>query len=302
MATDLVCGQPQGRERNKPSHKMRPESGSMESVAEKDHWILRRLLISFWRHGPLGTVKRVNTAMDRYFRNVPGSQRLFLSIDTRLHDIQTYLDSSIDRKFGTDTSGYIPLERLTIESRNAQEGIWYEPMSAKIFAQIMNGLGINWEEFDFIDFGSGKGRVLLLASNYGFRNVVGVEFSKELHQIATTNVALWNQRTRKRHNIMTVHMDATEYSIPNVPLVVFLYSPFRGETMARVLNNIAISFHTNPRQIVIVFYGANAETIEILKKMNFHWRELRLHADWSQFNKYRAFIFTALPHSGLDIR
>jgi predicted RNA methylase len=212
-----------------------------------------------------------------------------------LHAIQTYLDGSLDRKFGTDTSGRIPLERLTIESGNAREGVWYEPMSENIFAQIMNNLNINWGEFNFIDFGSGKGRVLLLASNYGFKNVIGIEFSKELHQIATENVALWDQSTGRRSNIVPVYMDATEYAIPNEPLVVFLYSPFMGKTMARVLENFVASFNETPRQIVIVFYGMNPETIDLLKNMNFHGRELNIHADWLQFNKYRAFIFTALP-------
>lgn len=273
----------------------------MESDAEKDHWILRRFLASLWRHGPLGTAKRVNTAMDSLFRNIPGCQRLFLSIDFRLQSAQNYLDSSFDRKYGTDTSGHIPLDRLTIESGDSRDGIWYEPMSAKIFAQIMDNVNIDRNEFVFIDFGSGKGRVLLLASNCGFKSIIGVEFSKELHEIAKKNVALWDRITQRQNNIMPICIDATKYQIPNDPLVVFFFSPFMGKSMMQVLNNISISLKTNPRKIMILFYGINYETVCLLKKMSSHWRELKIRADWSQFNKYRAFIFTALRNSGSNI-
>ena len=266
----------------------------MESGAEKDHGIGVRFLNALWRHGPLGTAKRVNMALSRYSCKLPGCQRLFNSIDTYLQRIHDHLDGRFDRRFGTDTSGHASLQQMTIERGSVQEGIWYEPMSTKIFAQIMDDLSINYDEFDFIDFGSGKGRVLLLASSYGFKNVVGVEFAKELHEIAKRNIELWRQNSRRSGRIQSVHMDGAEYPIPDVPLVVFFFSPFTDNTMSRVLGNIRTSFQVSSRNIKIIFYGENPETIQLLKEMNFQSKELNLHADWSQFNKYRAFIFTGL--------
>ena len=285
----------QGRKHDMPSRQIRAESDSMKSDAGQDHRIFGKPLDSLWRHGPLGTAMRVNRAMGSLFRRVPGSRPLFSSIETWLYSIHNYLDGSIDRKFGTDTSGYIALENLAIESKNTKDGIWYEPMSAKIFSQIMGNLNINWRAFDFVDFGSGKGRVLLLASSYGFRNIIGVEFSEELQKIAAKNVTLWSRRVKRRSNIETIHQDATEYAIPNGPVVLFFYSPFMGRTMAHVLDNITKSYKEHPREVIIAFYGANLETIDLLKKTDFHERELTFRPDWAHFNKYRAFIFTALP-------
>jgi SAM-dependent methyltransferase len=270
----------------------------MKFDAEQDRWILKRFLDSLSSHGPLGTAKRVNTAMARYFRRIHWYQRLFLSIDAWLLNLHNYLDGAFDREFGTDTSGYIPLDRLTIESGDVREGVWYEPMSAKIFAQIMNNIGINYEEFEFVDFGSGKGRVLLLASQYEFKRIVGVEFSKELHQIATKNIALRGRGAGKQSNISTCCADATEYAIPDARFVAFFYSPFMGKTMERVLENISASFRMNPREIVLVFYGENADTIGLLKKMNFSEKELKIRSDWAQFTKYRAFIFRSAARRG----
>jgi hypothetical protein len=264
----------------------------MNSHPEQDHRIVRKFFDSLCKHGPLGTAKRVNAVMHNYFHRVPGIRRLFISIDILLCIFQRYLDSSIDRQYGIDTSGVIRLKNLTIESKNVEWATWYEPMSVKIFKQIMHHLAINFAEFEFIDFGSGKGRVLLLASNYGFKKIIGVEFAKDLADIANKNVAIWDRYTRKQNNIQTICMDAAEFPIPNVPVVIFFYSPFKGKVMEQVLKNISNSFAMSPREILLVFYGQYPETIKLLKATKFRWRELKLCADWSQFIQYRAFLFT----------
>jgi predicted RNA methylase len=53
---------------------------------------------------------------------------------------------------------------------------------------LLRNIGEDLHRFSFVDFGSGKGRVLLVASHYPFREVVGVEFSPELQKIAEGNI------------------------------------------------------------------------------------------------------------------
>jgi len=258
----------------------------------QDHWIVRKFFDTLLKHGPLETVKRVSAVMQDRLNRVPGCGRLFLSIDKLIYFVQHYLESQFDRKYGTDTSGVISLKDLTIESKNVKNGTWYAPMSVKIFKQIMNHLTINFGEFEFIDFGSGKGRVLLLASNYGFKKIIGVEFAQELHRIATKNVVIYERCTQKLSNIVTICMNAVEFPIPNIPVVIFFYSPFTGKVMEQVLSNVSTSFAVTPRKIALVFYGENPETIELLKSTKFQCRELELRADWTQFTQYRSFLFT----------
>ena len=265
----------------------------MNPGTTQDHRIVRRFFNSLRKRGPLGIVRRVCTVVQDRPHTVPGCRRLFLSIDRLRCIVQHHLDSPFDRKYGTDTSRVIPLKDLTIQSKNVKEGVWYEPMSVEVFRQIMNHLAINFGEFEFIDFGSGKGRALLLASDYGFKKIIGVEFAQELHRIATKNVAIRNRYTRKPSNIETICMDAAEFPIANVPLVIFFYSPFRGKAMERVLNNVSTSFAMNPREIVLAFYGRNSETIEVLKATGFECRELELRPDWSRSIQYRGFLFTS---------
>jgi len=166
-------------------------------------------------------------------------------------------------------------------------------MSVKVFRQIMDNLTVDVDKYEFIDFGSGKGRVLLLASEYGFRKIIGVEFASELHRITTKNVAILERDARKPSRIETVCMDATEFVIPDVPVVLLLYSPFKGQVMERVLRNILTSFATHPREIVLVFCGNNSVSIDLLKATKWPCRELALHADWSRFTNYRCFVLSS---------
>ena len=61
----------------------------------------------------------------------------------------------------------------------------YQPTSPKIATAILSRLELDYPQYTFIDFGSGKGRVLLIASGFPFKAVIGVEFAEELHRVAS---------------------------------------------------------------------------------------------------------------------
>jgi hypothetical protein len=265
----------------------------MNSHTTEDRWIVQKFFDSLRKHGPLGTVRRIIIIMRDHFDKVPGGKRLSHSIDNLLNKVQYCLDASFDRKYGVNTSGSMLLQDLTIAGNNLKECFWYEPMSPKVFRQIMHHLDINFSQFEFVDFGSGKGRVILLASGYGFKKIIGVEFAQELHRIASKNVVLWNRNTQNPSTIETICMDAIEFAIPNVPLVIFFYSPFKGIVMEHVVNNVLRSYSMNSRKIALIFYGPYSETKKPLNLPEFQGRELELSADWSQFVKYRCFLFTS---------
>ena len=247
----------------------------------------------FRAFNPLGILDYTCRFMQNHFKRVPGCAKLFSSIQRLITIFQQYLDSAFDRAHGTNTSGVIPIKDLTIEGKNTALGIWYEPMTEKIFRQIMNNLIIDFDKFTFIDFGSGKGRVLLMASDYNFKKIIGVEFARELHRIATDNVAHYRQSVKPLSIFKTICQDAVTFPIPNEPLVLFFYSPFKGKVMEHVLTNIRTSFNLNPRKILLLFYGRNRKSVELLKVMNFPWRELKITSDWSQLKNYRGFLLTS---------
>src|SRR5579864_7137056 len=59
-------------------------------------------------------------------------------------------------------------------------------------------------DFTFIDLGSGKGRVLLMASDYPFKRIIGVEFMLELHRVAQKNIAGYSSDRQQCRQIETI--------------------------------------------------------------------------------------------------
>src|ERR1035441_4314980 len=107
-------------------------------------------------------------------------------------------EREFELQFGVDTRenddfSYIP----DVESPNWSHGLGYQPTPANIFREMMNEVSIPYENFIFIDCGSGKGAVLLLASDYPLKKIIGVEYCKALHAAATRNLAVYQSPTRK---------------------------------------------------------------------------------------------------------
>jgi len=136
-----------------------------------------------------------------------------------------------------------------------------------LFQQIMQALPVDFSKFTFIDLGSGKGRVLLMASDYPFQKIVGVEFMPELHRAAQRNIAGYSSDRQRCREIETVRMDARDFQFPSGPLVVYLFNPFSESTFAQVLENLSRSLEQSPRPIYIAYRFTEFE-------------ELLVRADW----------------------
>jgi hypothetical protein len=122
------------------------------------------------------------------------------------------------------------------------------PPSSDQRERANSGLG----EFTFVDVGSGKGRVLLMAAEYPFRRIVGVELLPELHQVARENV-------KRDERIELVLSDARDFHFPDEPLVVFLFNPFPPWVLRQVLRNLQESLTRKPREMFVVLHNPEHE-------------------------------------------
>lgn len=267
----------------------------MDTKTARKTLSVRKLVRSLRTNGPLATVQLSSTAMQYRLSESSAWRPVFLSIDKALVAIQQRIDSRFDRKYGTDTSGVIALSDLPIPNESVKFGHHYEPTSVKTFNQIMSNLGLNHADFEFVDFGSGKGRILLLASRYPFRRIVGVEFAPDLNAVASKNVEIWDRRRHRATEIEIVTADAADFLIPDSPLVAFFFSPFKGELMRRVVGNITASWSTNPRPIYIIFYGGNRETPELLRATGFGCKEIDLRVDCGALQRGYQGLLLASP-------
>lgn len=173
------------------------------------------------------------------------------------------VDIDFDRRYGVNTWGDILLDQLGIAQQDLERGNGlYRPIDEKLFWEAMSLLEIDPSEFHFIDYGSGKGKVLVMASHLPFRNVVGIEFSPVLHEAAVANLRNFHNTDKRCGEINAVCGDAIEYSPPGGPLVCFFFNPFSAEVWVEVLEKLRSSWETEPRPLYVVY--TNLRTVEEL--------------------------------------
>lgn len=134
-------------------------------------------------------------------------------------------------------------------------GIAYQPCDPSLFHHTLRALPIDYSQFAFIDFGSGKGRALLMASDYPFRRIIGVELLPDLHRAAQENVRKYRSESQRCLAIELQQGDAREFVFPSGPCVLFLFNPLPEPALMRVVANLRISLQQAPRPVYIVYHN-----------------------------------------------
>lgn len=141
----------------------------------------------------------------------------------------------------------------------------YQPTERELFHQMMDALvkaaRIDFREFTFIDLGSGKGRVLLMASDYPFRRILGVELLPSLHAIAQQNLAEYHSDLQQCFAIESVCADATTFPLPEGAVVLFLFNPFSESGLRRALANLERSLNAGTRPLYLLYHNPQLESI-----------------------------------------
>ena len=108
----------------------------------------------------------------------------------------------------------------------------------------MASLEIDFQPFTFIDIGSGKGRVLLMAADYPFRRVLGVELFPSLNRIAQKNLSSYKSESQCCFVLETICGDAREFVFPPEPIVLYLFNPLPESALIEVVANLEHSLRT----------------------------------------------------------
>ncbi|UWU92917.1 class I SAM-dependent methyltransferase [Bradyrhizobium sp. CB1015] len=154
-----------------------------------------------------------------------------------------------ERYFGIRSAGLVPIETLLSDWNGCHD---YFPSARRAFHHLMAHVDICAGRDVFVDFGAGKGRALLMAAQYPFKRVVGIEISETLCQEAHRNLARWNGALVCT-DIDILAGDASHYVVPADATVLYFYNPFHGRTLHAVFEAIAQSHATTPRRIWVIF-------------------------------------------------
>jgi hypothetical protein len=140
----------------------------------------------------------------------------------------------------------------------------YQPSEPAIFREMLDALqqvGVDFRDFTFIDLGSGKGRTLLMASDYPFRRIVGIELLPALHRIAQENLSKYRREGQKCFILESVCADAREFVFPAEPSVLYLFNPLPEAGLRQVMVNLEESLRLYPRAAYVLYHNPLLEHV-----------------------------------------
>ena len=162
-----------------------------------------------------------------------------------------------DMKHRVDTGGKISLWALNVNSPNARFGIQYGAIGEDSLRNALKYIaaGEDLNKFSFVDVGCGKGRPLLIANDFNFRQLIGVEFVPSLAEIARSNIIKLDIK-----NAVVVEGDATVYPFPKEDMVIFLYNPFLRPVMEKMVNNLKNSMGG---KLFVIYAHPNEQCLDL---------------------------------------
>ena len=174
---------------------------------------------------------------------------------------------AFDKRHHVETAREEPLGESGVAADAVKRGnSVYRVTWGWLIEKALAKLDIDPRRYTFIDYGSGKGKAMLLASDYPFKTIIGLEYAKRLHDIAAENCRTYRSANQQCHSLEPVLGDALEYIPPPGPIVCFMCNPFDGTTLRTVFNNWRARFEGGEREIRILYLNMRnvAEAAKVL--------------------------------------
>ena len=223
-----------------------------------------------WRHVLLSKVRG-------RARGWPGLVRAIDRAADRLDAFTQARSREFDARYGTET--YLRLDVRVTDAPRA-DAVWgYGAVNHDFFREIFQSIPTPLAPYAFVDVGSGKGAAVLMASEFPFRRLIGLELTAELIKVARANVQKFNAATGAQLDPLWVHCDFFKWPLPDEPLLFFFNNPFPDQITLEALDHLerVVSAHRHP--VLLVFRKAPKVAGDHLHRSAV-WRPLRLAPYW----------------------
>jgi predicted RNA methylase len=178
-----------------------------------------------------------------------------------------------DRAYGTKTSGFVSENELPRSAVAATDECYWGSAywgSQPSFVRAAIAALPAPQSFTFIDLGCGKGRALVVASEFGFKHIVGVELSPKLAEIGRKNARIIETKFPTRTRISIQVGDASTFQFPSGNIAVYIYNPFGPEILTKVLAVLEAAMVAERREVYLVYMypslGASSAAAKNLRK------------------------------------
>jgi|GEM_PF-191683 len=220
---------------------------------------------------PAGRQVQQSIYYTRYFFYIAFNWNIRLAWFTIRHEIRG------EKKYHINTSKIEDAKKLSLKGDTIEHAELYQGANYYLLENVFEYLQTIEAPKNILDYGCGKGRVLAVAAYYGFSKITGIEFAKELCDVARKNIIPIQQKfPEKIFNV--IHANAVDYTIEKDTNVFFFFNPFNEIVMLDVVKNILQSIKENPREVYVVylnpvhkeiFMSAGFEQIYHLQKLKY---------------------------------
>jgi SAM-dependent methyltransferase len=183
----------------------------------------------------------------------------FLLESTPERKRRRYGDVEYDWEHHVDTTSATMTHRGRLVA--AISGAPYQPTEPVLFREMLEGLHCDFREFTFIDLGSGKGRTLLMASEFPFRKIIGVELLAELHATAEQNIARFHSSEQQCRDLESTCADARDFPFPPQPTLLYLFNPLPAAALETVIGKLRRSLEDHPRPLIVLYHNPLSEDV-----------------------------------------
>lgn len=191
------------------------------------------------------------------------------------------LNQPRDKINGLDTDGILAPHELDLPVESISSSRSYQRTQVYEFRYVLESLKLQYESYQFIDYGSGKGAIITTAAQYPFDSVTGIEISSQLHEIARKNIdVLYDRKLVACGNLISLPCNALDFRIPASPHVLYLYNPFSAEILKTVLEQLERTLTNVQKPSYLIYNRAvHANTIseskffrKISEPMGGYWK------------------------------
>jgi len=184
-----------------------------------------------------------------------------------------------DARYGVDTSGLIGNKDLVTGHANDEHSVAYYGTAPSLFAGILDHWigtlaerSLSPADFTLIDIGCGKGRVVMLASETPFQEIIGVELSPQLAWIAQQNLGIWNAAPHPCARLSIVQDDAFDLAIPESPVLIYLFNPFGAVLVQRLVEHLLTLAATRTTLVDLLYvHPVHADLVATIPGVHLQW-------------------------------
>jgi len=155
-------------------------------------------------------------------------------------------------KYGPGTFIPVELKNLTITKGDIAKASRYEAVSFYMLEKLFTVFKKISGKTSIVDLGCGKGRMMMVAPHFGFNDVAGIDFAKEVCEQARINM----ERKKKEFPDLRwkiLNQNVEDYNISPEDSVFFMFNPFNQSILESFLDKLNISCNQFPRAIYFLY-------------------------------------------------